>query len=406
VNTPVNTKNTRWFSGGGGAEGKNHPVLLFLFFFCLFFDLGGALYVRHFALLILMGVVLHTLLASPKMFFAPFLNLSILALFLAWPMMSAYIGFYKAANGGLIVQNILALVSFPILIIFFSNFTVEDIVNGFTRAATLLGFVVLALWVLLYFDNSLAHVVADEFSEREAGYFGIREMSGLSFPVIYFKATLFFVPAIVLLLQNDKFLCVIVLLSALMAATSKTGVVVAALAILISIFKRKSSFMLVSGVLIFLGVFLVLVAVYFDAVIYALFTDENTLMTRVGHWGSLSSMFLDNPSYFFMGQGAGTEFYSMGAGEFVNNIELDHLNSIRKFGLIWFAGFVLFVYGVIRENQKIHKTGLAAALMVAFVICGTNPVLLTLMFFSILAFSYVAAKRESISSLDALTLEI
>ena len=107
-----------------------------------------------------------------------------------------------------------------------------------------------------------------------------------------------------------------------------------------------------------------------------------------------------------IGQGAGTVFYTTGADDFVNNIELDHLNSIRKFGIFWFAGFTLFVFGVIWGSRRVHDVALASALTAAFVVCGTNPVLLTLMFFSILAICYVAVMRGFSPNLNVLASEI
>lgn len=398
-------RNMSAYSPGANGEKKDQFLLLFLFFFCLFFDLGGAIYIRNFALVILVGVLLITLFSRTGVFAAPFLRQPVLVLFVIWPFVAVYAGIYRGAESALVVQNILALISFPILIIFFSNYELETVVTAFTAAATTLGIVVLLLWVLLYFDNSFARAVADSLSECEAGYFGIREISGINFPVVYFKATLFFVPATILLIRNNRFFQVMILLAALMAATSKTGFVVAALAVWFSIFRRQSSVVIVVALFV-TGIVMTLTGIYFNEVIYALFTDEGTLLTRVGHWDSLLNLFLENPSYFFIGQGAGTVFYSMGADDFVNNIELDHLNSIRKFGIFWFVGFSLFVFGVIWDSRQVYGGALASALAATFVVCGTNPVLLTLMFFSILAICYVAAKRDLSPSRKILASEI
>ena len=393
MNALTAIKNISGYSPGAKSEKKDQFVIIFLFFFFLFVDLGGVLYLRNFALVILMGVLLITLLSSPSVFFAPFLRLPILVLFVIWPLVAVYLGFYREAESALVIQNILALASFPILIIFFSNYEIETIVTAFTTAATMLGVVVLLFWVLLYFDNSVAHVVADTLSEGEAGYFGVREISKINFPVVYFKATLFFVPATILLIRKNRFFQVMILLAALMAATSKTGFIIAVLAVWFSIFRRQSSVVIFSALFLSVAV-ITLTGIYSNEVIYALFTDEGTLVTRVDHWDSVLNLFLKNPSYFFVGQGAGTIFYSTGAGDFVNNIELDHLNSIRKFGVLWFIGFALFVIVVIWKSRRVHGVALAPALAAAFVVCGTNPVLLTLMFFSILAICYVAVTRD------------
>lgn len=365
-----------------------HFSLLFLFFLCLFVDLGGGLHLRYFSLISLLLILVLMLVSKPKIAAVYISNPAILVLFVVWPLFSSLIGFFKQADTGLILQNILALLSFPFLVVFFLNFETNTIVRSFTSAATVLGVFVLIFWVMLYANSSMALSVAEYLSEREVGYFGIRELVGVSFPVVYFKATLFFVPAAIFFIRRARLFPALLLVAALMAATSKTGAVTAGLIVLIGIARRRPFFLLFLVIVGLMLIFLSPLGDKFKEIIFALSTDANTLETRVDHWDSLLALFAENPLDFLVGQGAGTMFYSSGADDFVNNIELDHLNSLRKFGAVWFFSFFVFVLGVVYASYKGDKTSIAIALAVTFVICGTNPVLLTLLFFSILAFAY------------------
>ena len=370
-----------------------HSGVLYVFFLCLFIDLGGELYFRYISLAILFFVLIQKLILQPGTFVRYFLDPIILCLFVIWPIISCLIGLSHGADQNLAIQNILALSTFPLLLAFFSGFDTYIVVRSFTLAAATLAIFVIFFWLLLYINNPIALASAQYLTDSEAGYFGIRGLSGVEFPVVYFKATLFFVPAVVFSISQSRLSFSLILLGALMAATSKTGAIVAGLLLFVSIGRRRPFLMLF---LLLLGLALLFYKSLddeFRSIIFALFTDEYTLNIRLDHWNSLLELFSHNPLYLLFGQGAGTLFYSSAVGGLVNNIELDHLNSIRKFGLIWFIGFFIFVSNIGYRNYRNNRIILAIALLVSFVVCGTNPVLFTLLFFSILAFSHIETKK-------------
>ena len=373
-------------------------ALLFIFFLCLFIDLGGSLNFRYISLMVLLLILIWTLISKPQTFLSYISSPVIIFLFLVWPLVAALNGVLRQADAGLIFQNILALLSFPFLVVFFSNFETNTIVRSFTSAATILAAFVLIFWLMLYTDNAMAQSLAEYLSEREAGYFGVRELAGVSFPVVYFKATLFFVPAAIFLIFRASPFAALLLVAALMAATSKTGVVIAGLIILINLARRQPFFLLFLTALGLVAIFFSFLGGEIKEIVYALFEDANTLDVRVGHWDSLLTLFAENNLDFLVGQGAGTLFYSSGVDDLVNNIELDHLNSLRKFGVVWFIPFLVFVFSTVYVCYMENRVLLATALAVSFVICGTNPVLLTLLFLSILAFSYVELMRVYVAS--------
>jgi hypothetical protein len=114
--------------------------------------------------------------------------------------------------------------------------------------------------------------------------------------------------------------------------------------------------------------------------------EGSTVQVRIGHLYSILELFSGNPLELLFGFGLGTEFYSEGVGQYVTNIELDHLNCIRKYGLIWsgaFFGIVLYtsIRSIKSYNKEIRVLGIC--LISAFIVAGTNPVLISPIFFLI-----------------------
>jgi hypothetical protein len=72
----------------------------------------------------------------------------------------------------------------------------------------------------------------------------------------------------------------------------------------------------------------------------------------------------------------------------LSNIELDHLNAIRKFGLPW---FFVFTASVLTLSSKLFRSSvpdgriIGLALLALFIAAGTNPVLLSPVFLMFLA---------------------
>lgn len=367
-------------------------LLLYVFFICLFLDLGGSLGFRQVAIAIV-GIML---LIHPTALVVVFRRPEVLGIFFVWPLLAALIGFFNNAEIALLIQNILALISFPFLVAFFSLFRLRDSVWAFKSAALTVAAITIIFWFAVLIGNEFAIATAEKLSEIEVGFFGLRELGGLTFAVVYFKSTLFYVPAGILLLYSKRFVACLLMLVALVAATSKTGVAVSTIFLLVKAFRsRRPRWLVIGGLVVGSIGFAGYIGSTVSDVFSALSTDVNTVTVRVEHWESLWSLFKENPFTPIFGQGAGTKFYSSAVEEYVNNIELDHLNSIRKFGIVWFSVFSIFIINIVYILYRQNEKYLAMALATTFIICGTNPLLLTLLFMSLLAISYVASSHSA-----------
>lgn len=370
---------------------------LYIFFVCLFLDLGGSLNLRPVAI----TIFTVTLFCHPKALFAVFCRPLVIVIFLVWPLISVIIGLSSSAEISIVVQNIAALSIYPFFVAYFSAFRLDDSLWAFQTAALTVMAIAIVFWLALLLNNPIALATAEKLSEMEVGFFGPRELGGLIFSVVYFKSTLFYVFAGVLLIAEKRYWTLSFVLFALIAAMSKTGVIVVLVVLFARIFSSRSILMFT---LMAAGALVVLAGADYSAILdvfTALSSDTNTVDVRLDHWYSLVSFFEENPLSFIFGQGAGTMFYSSAVGDYVNNIELDHLNSIRKFGVVWFTALSLFVGYVSHALFKDNEKWLSMALVITFLICGTNPVLLTLLFMSILALCYVAVSQSRYLKLSA-----
>jgi hypothetical protein len=112
--------------------------------------------------------------------------------------------------------------------------------------------------------------------------------------------------------------------------------------------------------------------------------DSTTVNVRAGHLESLLALWRERPANLLFGFGLGSTFHSAGAGDVVSNIEIDHFNVVRKYGLFWalaFFAWVLRTAWMAIRDARVDVRGLGWALLAGFVVAGTNPVLISPVFF-------------------------
>jgi len=123
--------------------------------------------------------------------------------------------------------------------------------------------------------------------------------------------------------------------------------------------------------------------------------QSDTAVVRLGHIDSVLRLWARNPHYLIVGQGVGVPFYTSGESEFVQNIEVDHLNAIRKFGLPWFVGFTGIIFYSAWKLIKANRPEMQAcgfALVSMYFAAGTNPVLVSPLFIILMTLSFFAQR--------------
>jgi hypothetical protein len=240
------------------------------------------------------------------------------------------------------------------------------------------------------------------------GKFGRRPLGPVAWYSIYFKATLFYVPAFVYYLYRERFAYSAVLFIALTLSVSKSGILLCGLFTGWFILTNGSLRLQVgalgmTGVLLVIALYVVDIEVtmaYTEYFVGAVTGEAETSQIRIGQLASFVDLMGEHPTYLIWGQGAGTGFYNAGRGGFSYRIELAHIDAIRQFGLLWFIAFsscVAYVAFWLIHSEARTDNGLGYALVSIFVAAGTNPLLITPLFMMLVVtyYHYLKVKREN-----------
>jgi hypothetical protein len=238
------------------------------------------------------------------------------------------------------------------------------------------------------------------------GKFGRRALGPVAWYSIYFKATLFYVPAFVYYLYRKQFVYSALLFIALTLSVSKSRILLCGLFTAWFILtngslRTQAGALLMVGVLVLIALYVVDIEVtmaYAEYFIATVTGEAKTSQIRIGQLSSFIGLMGENPTYLIWGQGAGTEFYNAGRDSFSYRIELAHIDAIRQLGLPWFIAFASCVAYIalrlIRRETRVDN-GLGYALVSIFVAAGTNPLLITPLFMMLIAACYHYVEIES-----------
>lgn len=247
--------------------------------------------------------------------------------------------------------------------------------------------------------------VIDFFSQSSGGYFGDRGVGEAILPNVYFPVTLFYVPAAVYLFLKGRLFCFFICFLGLVAGLSKTGVFVILFFLLFWAFYKSLRYGIVAiccffAAAVFLGG--IFSGELFDAV-SGLLGDStvSTVSVRMGHWESFLHEVDLHPMAILSGFGLGTYFFSSGEWAYVSNIEIDHVNVVRKYGIlyavIFFSSIIWVSYRLI-VSCVLDNRVIGFCLLVAFFVSGTNPVLMSPVFLLFYLCSLGLLISESIGS--------
>ena len=377
----------------GAAAERAVPLALWFLALANIFDMGGVFGAKYLSYALAAAVLA---LKFSECRVAPGRLALLVGMFLVWPVVSVLKGL---ADGATAREAIGELTPFlPGLLTYFlvSPITgvrpLEILMNGLVLMAVATASIFMLLLVAP--DSAPAALLLSVLGREGHGYFGVRQLGSVVIPNVYFKATLFLVPAFAWFLFRRQFWLAALCVLGLALAFSRAGLALAAVVLagfmLVGSARQRImtlAFVAVITVLAIYNADLLHLAEYFARVQDALLGRDDSAQARIGHFGSLLALLDRDALQLWFGQGAGTAFYSEGAGAWVTDIELDHLDAIRQFGLAWFVIFAGLVLSVVAAARKAvpHGTAAAIALAVAFVASGTNPVLINPLFMMLLA---------------------
>lgn len=315
------------------------------------------------------------------------------ALLVVWPAIAFAIGLANGAEVQLAFSQLQSTILGFVLILIVGTLEPRDSARILSLALKVTACVAITLAIGMLLDLGLASAVIAYLDDSGGGYFGNRGITEVDLtPNVYFKSSIFYVWAFTYaLLLNQRWSAMLFVLS-MVAAISKASLLAA---FVVAVVRTLSTASVKAFLFFGLGALAVLVLIYatalnvlFDQIINM---ESYTVDVRMLHLQSLLAHWAEHPFNILFGFGLGTEFFSLGEGSLVSNIELDHLNTIRKYGLLWslvFFGWVAWsaLRAIRTSNPQWRAIGWA--LLVVFFVAGTNPVLISPIFFFALAIAH------------------
>jgi len=392
-------------------------VLVFLFTANIY-DPGGVLRVKYVAVLLVslscVWAVRYVDLSAGEMAVG-------LLLFVVWPAWALLYGAVQKGDMTVAVTQVTPfLFALPLALLLPALDRRTPLRLFYACLFSLAIFVVVSFGlVFLMPDSAVGSKVFEVLSslQEQEGYFGPERMGDVTVPVLYFRSTLFLVPACVYFLFLGRVWRAGITFLALGLAWSKSGMFIALVFGLVFLVLKLTSradssggltssairptrFKTILPVVLLSGIVLLIVSSFpgfFDIILDTAAGQSDTALVRIGHYHSIMDLFARNPDYLLIGQGAGTSFYSSGASDYVRIIELAHLDGIRRFGLPWFLGFsTLVFYSSWRliKTKEMEARGFGFALVSMYIAGGTNPVLFTPLFIILLTLCYFAQRQR------------
>ncbi len=280
---------------------------------------------------------------------------------------------------------------------------------------TLLAFVII-FFLYLGGQVELISKITEFTREYRLGFLGQHPFEGHFsgfFPNVYFRWTLLLIPTAILFFEESKIKLIVIALA--LFSTLSTAVILFAIIAFIwfsleKIYRTKKIvywgryFFIVGFFIIFLcwAIYLLGYGGILGFVLSKLTLSSDSTLIKIGHIRSIISIALSNTFTFLFGTGLGSSFYSIGAKAIVNNVEVSHFNMIRQFGIIYVVAFFSYVAWLFFRLFKLDDTGrlLAIGLATLFMAAGTNPLLMSPIFFIIMVIcrSYITAAIREIKA--------
>ncbi len=208
------------------------------------------------------------------------------------------------------------------------------------------------------------------------------------------------IPVGILSLHGSKIKIVVLILAALM--TASTALILFLLIGLLwasfgSLWRGKISKLytkriVAAGIVLIVSVTIMHIAGYgyvYEFVISKLSGSSVSTAIKIGHIESIINLMFMNVWTFLFGMGIGSSFYSIGVNKVVTNVEVSQFNLIREFGIIYALGFFSYVLLLFISLRRLDETGrlLSIGLAMLFIATGTNPLLISPIFFLVLIIS-------------------
>lgn len=388
----------RLLSNEAAKTKRSARVLYGIFLLSLILDIGGALGIKYgVTLVILIYIAINSLQVR-----IPYTFLIIEGpLFVLFPIFLLLLSvcFYSVelttAISGL---SFLAVWLILPLLLFIRKQNIVSLFNTMMFLGALITLVTfLSIFLFYILGRSDLINAANSFGATyRLGYFGQRPETGIDFvPNVYFRWTMLLIPAAILLIGESRKKLIVVLLAILSTLSTAAIFSVSLGLILIALISSTQPFLKAARGA-FLGlltiVFIGLVAWFFEyrQVINLMFDkvsfESAPAAIRISDIHSIYESMKESAFVTLFGMGVGSSFYRIGSGEYAINVEVSHFNLVRQFGLVYAVLFFWYVFSAFWWLVKTDDIGrrIAVGMLALFLAAGTNPLLMSPVFFLIL----------------------
>lgn len=363
---------------------KLSRFLILLLLISLLFDIGGGFGLKYVAISFFLFFSLVKLFKT-KLNKSFLLDVSVCLFFSAAALSSVIRGNDIAAA----FAEVSFLVFVSVLVVG-KGVGADFLENTFLRISFCAAIIVIITFAVIFVFPEIGIAATSFARESRLGYIGLKSIeSGV--PNVYFRWSSWLLLGFALsLFSKNYFLSLTIAAAAIMTLSTAviSGIILITLAyafmggMLQYIYVLKIFF---SFVLIILVFFL---AIYFfpdifDEVISKFSANSESSSVKLGHIESILKLLSNNPGYFIYGQGPGSYFYSIGADSFVTNVEVSHFNLLRQFGMLGLSLYFFYSLYIISCLISLGSQGYpwSVGLTVMFLVAGTNPLLLSPIFF-------------------------
>ncbi|WP_244086744.1 hypothetical protein [Aeromonas caviae] len=359
-------------------------IFNFFIILILVFDMGGDLGIRPLAIILILISMVDVFFTNYKIILSNNIfceTIFLFFLFILWP---TFLLLKSQANGFDLSISVSQISSLFFAFFYFLYRSLTPKISGLNNLVHSLFMLSLFYFLMLLVflvNEKLFLNITSYFSDRGL-YAGIRN-ENIALPNIYIKSSLFIFFAFISLLDRRPIGSIIVYVGSIIT-TSKMLFILNSVFLFLRMRLRNRFFLLflISPIIVFL--FFKDVTEVLSYLSSAFDSRSVTTSKRISDFYSIISLFYSDEVSFLFGFGPGSVMYSHYSNADVVNLELDHLNTIRKFGLVWFVIFLGYFLRVALHLYKTSKYAGLIGLVGVFILSGINPVLISPVFFIVL----------------------
>jgi hypothetical protein len=375
---------------------SNYKSVLFgILFFFIIIDSGGPLGIRWVSVVISIAIAFSVCLIR----IGSAINSKSILLYLA-AFILVLIGLISAALNALDIKDAITLLFCLLYIIIvaisFNVLSYLDFMYGLVLAGYCFVISIICSCIAYLFDIPYYSEFFINMLSNFPGSFRLHEVFGLPYILIYFQAILTLVPCTVAAYLLEKKGAFYLFLLTLVLVLSRYSVVTIIIIVFANHFmgtKRCAKVITFLFIPLSISFLLYYMAIYLIEYSKYIPTFESANV-RIGH--VISTYDSLNMNNLLFGQGPGSFFYTVGRLDYADNTELTQLELLRKYGLIWWSIFFVFMNTIFYRLYKIKQYELIVVLFSFVFVASSQPVLMSLSFSVLFGFGLSMIARQQI----------